>query len=158
MGQTSKVAHGELPDGASIRLTRRPKKSSSRAARPSRDLVWGSGRQNDPYAKIDRLIGELNRNVSQGNAYAAHALLRAILDHVPPMLGFRDFKALASNYPWSRTDRSYAIRLHAFKLQADDALHRQISPRNDLLAIDDLPPRVWVNTVLQECAAGPRPV
>jgi hypothetical protein len=42
-----------------------------------------------------------------------------------------------------------------FKLQADDALHRQISKRADRLGIDDLPPKVWVNTILQECADLP---
>jgi hypothetical protein len=44
-------------------------------------------------AKLVRLIGELNDNYSRGNAYAAHALLRAILDHIPPMLGCADFPA-----------------------------------------------------------------
>ncbi len=36
--------------------------------------------------KLARLITELNDNYSRGNAYAAHALLRAILDHIPPLL------------------------------------------------------------------------
>jgi hypothetical protein len=74
------------------------------------------------------------------------------------MPGYHDFKALANNHPWSRTDKNYAIRLYEFRFQADDVLHRPISSRNDLLEIDDLPPRIWVNTVLQECAVGPRPV
>jgi hypothetical protein len=104
-------------------------------------------------AKLTRLISELNDNYSRGNAYAAHALLRAILDHVPPMLGCPDFKAVANNHPWGRTDKNYARRLLDFKLQADDALHRQISPKPDLITMDDMPPRVWVNTVLQECAS-----
>jgi hypothetical protein len=43
---------------------------------------------------------------SRGNAYAAHALLRAILDHIPPLLGWADFKAAANNYSWSRSDES----------------------------------------------------
>jgi hypothetical protein len=47
----------------------------------------------------------LNDNYSRGNAYAAHALLRAILDHIPPLLGCADFKAAANNHSWSRTDR-----------------------------------------------------
>jgi hypothetical protein len=105
--------------------------------------------------KLIRLIAELNDNFSRGNAYAAHALLRAVLDHVPPLLACPDFKAAANNYPWGRTDRSYARRLLDFKLQADDALHRQISKRADRLGIDDLPPKVWVNTILQECADLP---
>jgi len=105
----------------------------------------------DP-GKLTRLVAELNDNYSRGNAYAAHALLRAILDHIPPLLGCADFKAAANNYPWSRTDRGYARRLLDFKLQADDALHRQISMRTAPLDIDDMPPKVWVNRILQECA------
>jgi hypothetical protein len=105
----------------------------------------------DP-GKLTRLAAELNDNYSRGNAYAAHALLRAILDHIPPLLGCADFKAAANNYSWSRTDRGYARRLQDFKLQADDALHRQISKRTDQLSIDDLPPKLWVNRILQECA------
>jgi hypothetical protein len=105
----------------------------------------------DP-GKLTRLIAELNDNYSRGNAYAAHALLRALLDHVPPLLGCADFKAAANTYPWSRTDRGYARRLLDFKLQADDALHRQISKMTDYLGIDDIPPKVWVNRILQECA------
>ena len=105
----------------------------------------------DP-GKLTRLVAELNDNYSRGNAYAAHALLRAVLDHIPPLLGCADFKAAANNYSWSRTDRGYARRLLDFKLQADDALHRQISKRTDQLGIDDMPPKVWVNRILQECA------
>lgn len=104
-------------------------------------------------AKLTRLISELNDNYSRRNAYAAHALLRALLDHIPPMLGCTDFKAAASSHSWSRTDRSYARKLADFKLQADDALHRQISFKTDLLGMDDMPPRVWVNRILQECAS-----
>lgn len=51
----------------------------------------------DP-GKLTRLLAELNDNYSRGNAYAAHALLRAILDHIPPLLGCADFKAAANNY------------------------------------------------------------
>jgi hypothetical protein len=105
----------------------------------------------DP-GKLTRLVAELNDAYSRGNAYAAHALLRAILDHIPPLLGCADFKAAANNYSWSRTDRGYARRLLDFKLQADDALHRQISKRTDQMGIDDMPPKIWVNRILQECA------
>lgn len=105
----------------------------------------------DP-GKLVRLVEELNDNYSRGNAYAAHALLRAVLDHIPPLLDRADFKAAASNYSWSRTDRGYARRLLDFKLQADDALHRQISRKTSQLGIDDMPPKVWVNRILQECA------
>jgi hypothetical protein len=55
--------------------------------------------------KLARLVAELNDNYSRGNAYAAHALLRALLDHIPPLLGCPDFKVPANNYPWAAPTR-----------------------------------------------------
>lgn len=102
--------------------------------------------------KLLQLIDELNDNYARENAYAAHALLRAILDHIPPILGSATFTEVANNYAWSRTDRGYVKRLLDFKLQGDDVLHRQISGKADLLGMDDLPPRAGLNRLLQECA------
>jgi hypothetical protein len=102
-------------------------------------------------SKLLRLIEELNDNYLRSNGHAAHALLRAILDHVPPLLGCADFATAVNNYRWSRTDKSYMRKLLDFKLQADDVLHRQISSKADLLSLDDMPPRAWVNRLLQEC-------
>ena len=82
-----------------------------------------------------------------------HALLRAILDHIPPLLGSADFAAAVNNYRWCRTDRVYMRRLLDFKLQADDVLHRQISANADLLSLEDVPPRAWVNRLLRECTS-----
>jgi hypothetical protein len=107
--------------------------------------------------KLAKLVAELNDNYSRGNAYAAHALLRALLDHIPPLLGCRNFEAAANNYPWGRADKSYAHRLCDFRLQADDALHRQISRRPDQLDLTDMPPKIWINTILQECADPQHP-
>ncbi len=104
-------------------------------------------------SKLLRLIGELNDNYARGNAYAVHALLRAILDHIPPLLGCASFAAVVNNYRWSRTRQGYMRKLLDFKLQADDVLHRQISTKADLLGLDDAPPRAWVNRLLQECAS-----
>ncbi len=103
-------------------------------------------------SKLLRLIGELNDNYARGNGYAVHALLRAILDHIPPLLGGASFTAAVNNYRWSRTDQGYMRKLLDFKLLADDVLHRQISTKADLLSLDDAPPRAWVNRLLQECA------
>jgi len=101
--------------------------------------------------KLVALLRELNDNYSRGNAYACHALLRAVLDHVPPMLGCTSFAAAVSNVSWSRTDRIYMKRLLDFRLQADDALHRQISAKRHDLVINDLPPAVWLRRLLAAC-------
>jgi hypothetical protein len=102
--------------------------------------------------KLLGLISELNDNYASKNTYASHALLRAVLDHVPPILGCTDFVAVANNFTWSRTDKRYIKRLADFRNQADDALHRQISPRPDVLEFDDMPTSVHVDRLLQECA------
>src|SRR5450755_793905 len=41
--------------------------------------------------KLFRLIDELNDSYVSGRAYSAHAMLRALLDHIPPILGCSDF-------------------------------------------------------------------
>lgn len=43
-------------------------------------------------------------------------------------------------------------KLADFRDQADDALHRQISGKTDLLGFDDMPASVYVDRLLQECA------
>jgi len=111
------------------------------------------GRDQFDYAKLLGLVKELNDSYRRGNSYASHALLRAILDHVPPMLGCADFRAVAGSTRWGRTDRAYVRKLLDFRLQANDVMHRQISRQPDLLGLDDMPPRSWVNRLLQECAA-----
>lgn len=94
------------------------------------------------------LLAELNDNYARGNLYACHALLRAILDHVPPAFGQRSFDAVVNNFGWTRTDKSYMKRLADFRLQADDALHRHISAKHDYLTMEDLPPRPWFRRLL----------
>ncbi len=102
--------------------------------------------------KLLRLIAELNDDYTSGRAYSAHAMLRALLDHVPPILGCSDFNAVANNYGWSLTDKRYMKRLVEFRVQADDVLHRQISKQADVLDIEDMPQRAAINILLQLCA------
>src|SRR6185437_10095205 len=102
--------------------------------------------------KFIALVDELNDNYASWHAYASHALLRAVLDHVPPILGCKDFTAVANNFAWGQSDKKYIKRLEDFRAQADDALHRQIRASADLLSLDDMPARAYVNRLLQECA------
>jgi hypothetical protein len=102
--------------------------------------------------KLLDLIDELNDNCARANTYAAHTLLRAILDHIPPILGFNGFAEVANSYQWSQTDKKYIKRLLEFKSQGDDALHRQISAKPSLLDFADMPPSIYVSRLLQECS------
>lgn len=103
-------------------------------------------------AKLIQLIKELNENHGSRNTYASHALLRAILDHIPPILGYKSFDEVANNYGWNRTDKQYMKRLNDFRAQGDDALHRPISEKLDLLRFEDLPSGASLNVLLRECA------
>lgn len=102
--------------------------------------------------KLLTLIDELNDNYAHRNTYGSHALLRGLLDHIPPILGQPHFDAVASSYRWPLTDKKYMKQLAAFRAQGDDALHRQISADADLLGFDDMPNSVCVDQLLLECA------
>jgi hypothetical protein len=116
------------------------------------DLKAGLSRSSWAGQKLLSLLEELNHNHAQGHPYATHALLRAVLDHIPPIFGYTSFNQVAESYPWGQTDNRYMRKLLAFKLQADDALHRQIGRRADRLDLEDLPQRRAVNRLLAECA------
>ena len=111
-----------------------------------------AGQSKFEVTKLLGLIDELNDNYARRNTYASHALLRAILDHIPPIFGYTRFREVANNHSWGQTDERYIKRLANFRDQADDALHRQISPRANLLDFDDMPASVCVDQLLQECA------
>jgi hypothetical protein len=102
--------------------------------------------------KLLSLIAELNDSYAHQNPHAAHAMLRAILDHVAPLFGVTDFARVADHQRWDTTDKSYMTQLASFKAHADDALHRQISRQKaQLLRIDDLPARRAANRLLEAC-------
>jgi hypothetical protein len=99
--------------------------------------------------KLLKLIEELNSNYAVGNAYASHALLRAILDHTPPAFSHRNFDEVANNHPWSRTDKAYLKNLRDFRNTADDVLHRQLRASADIITLHDMPPRAYVNAFVR---------
>ncbi|QUQ67932.1 hypothetical protein JJ691_56700 [Kutzneria sp. CA-103260] len=101
--------------------------------------------------KLIQLVKELNSNFRDDRWYSCHALLRAILDHTPPVFGCKTFDQVVSNHSWGRTDQKHLKRLQAFRNAADDVLHRQIRKSADVISLDDLPERAAVNAFLREC-------
>ncbi|RPF38585.1 hypothetical protein EDD92_8744 [Streptomyces sp. TLI_185] len=59
----------------------------------------------------------------------------------------------ASNFKWGKsnksTDRGYALKLRDARALGDDVLHRQIGKKPDLLDMEDLPHRRYLNRVLR---------
>lgn len=103
------------------------------------------------YKKLLKLISELNKNYLDSNVYSCLSIIRAITDHVPPLLGYATFEELANNYHGKKTDKDYMFRLLADRPISDDSLHRPISKSVDLIDMDNVPNKQFLNRLLQEC-------
>jgi len=102
--------------------------------------------------KLLQLMRELNACFADGHAYACHALVRAIIDHVPPILRCKTFEVAANNYAWpTDADRKYAKKLLEFKNQADDVMHRQIRTSRGVITMHDVPLSGYINALLRVC-------
>ncbi|MFH8753975.1 hypothetical protein ACH4GK_42695 [Streptomyces rimosus] len=99
--------------------------------------------------KLLALVRELNANHADQHPYACQMLLRAILDHIPPVFGQKSFQHVVAHGPWGRTEKVYMKQLTEFRASADDALHRQIGTRTSRFSIGDLPTRASVNALLE---------
>ncbi len=106
------------------------------------------------YKKLITLIEELNFNYLNKKTYSSCMILRAILDHIPPLLAKNDFYEAANNYSWGseKSSRQKAVKeLLTFRNTPDDVLHGQITNKSDIIDFSYLPNKFSVNTLLQEC-------
>jgi hypothetical protein len=91
-------------------------------------MLRGSQNPNFDCTKLIRLCEELNECAVRGNAYASMMLIRAILDHVPPIFGLSSFAQVASNY--SGNGSSFKKSMERLEKHArtisDRYLHSQI--------------------------------
>lgn len=103
------------------------------------------------YAKLISFLVSLNYLHQEGSAETSAILIRAILDHIPPLFGFKSFDEIVNNYPWTPSHKEYMKRLLDFKNEGDDMLHTQISNRRTHIQLNDLPAGIRINTLLEEC-------
>lgn len=104
------------------------------------------------YRKLVKLLRQLNDNYERGNEHGCSQLIKAVLNHIPPLLGVKTFQELANNYQWSSTShKEYAKHLNQWLAEAHDVTHTVISDRDDVFIRDDLPHRIYINTILEEC-------
>ncbi|MFJ4981492.1 hypothetical protein ACIP6X_40310 [Streptomyces coeruleorubidus] len=102
--------------------------------------------------KLIALCQELNDAFVVGSPHACAALIRAILDHIPPVFGHKDFRHVAAqhSFPVQRTDKAHAKNLADFKDIADDVMHRPIGFNVPVISMDDIPAPVRLNAILHE--------
>lgn len=116
-------------------------------------LLSKSGNGKFDVTKLLALIDELNDNYANENTYSCLALIRAILDHVPPIFGYKSFAEVASSYgsvTWTRTDKDHAKALRDSRGLGDDALHRMITKHVDALSMGDVPAPTRLRVLLRE--------
>ena len=78
-------------------------------------------------ARLIKLCEELNQNYAWKNYFAVGALLRTILDHVPPIFKKSNFEQVASDYSWGKSHKSLIMKLcESAKKIAHNLLHKQI--------------------------------
>lgn len=80
-------------------------------------------------SKLIRLCEELNSNYTARNYYSVAMLLRAILDHIPPIFGVQDFASVIGQHG-GRSFKDQMRKLEDFLRNiADQFLHQQIRRR-----------------------------
>ena len=77
--------------------------------------------------KLIRLCEEVNIASANGCYYATAILVRAIVDHVPPIFGFRTFHEVANNYNGSKSFKELIKKFETtLRHLADGYLHEQV--------------------------------
>lgn len=85
------------------------------------------------FCRLVQLLQELNAAYANSNHLSMALLVRAIIDHVPPIFGCDTFGQVANNYPGTRSFKKNMDHLNnALRNVADSYLHTHIRPKEDL--------------------------
>ncbi len=84
-------------------------------------------------SRLIRMCEEINSSFDESNFLSVCMLLRAILDHVPPVFGCNNFSEIANNYSGSKSFKESMKRLsESSRKIADMYLHVQIRSKESL--------------------------
>ncbi len=75
---------------------------------------------------------ELNDASKKGNPYSVILLVRAIIDHIPPIFGKKNFQEVANNYGSKSFQESMERLDKSLRKIADSGLHQQIRKKETL--------------------------
>jgi hypothetical protein len=102
-------------------------------------------------SRLVRLCEEINICFRHSCFHAVAFITRAILDHVPPVFGFKTFKEVANNYDGGRTFRGIASQLEDVSRKVSDALlHMPMSDSEIRPTLTQVDVRQQLDTVLGE--------
>lgn len=85
------------------------------------------------FTKLIKLCEEINFSFAKGCYLATGMLLRAILDHIPPIFGYESFAEIANNYGGSKSFKeSMTILETSSRKISDSYLHTSIRKKENL--------------------------
>jgi len=101
--------------------------------------------------KLIRLLRELNVAYSNDSHFATGILVRAVIDHVPPIFGFTTFPEVANNYKATKSFKTAMQRLNdSLRSLADSYLHVQIRRVESLPTANQVDFRAELDALLSE--------
>ncbi len=84
------------------------------------------------FSRLVALLQELNAANRASSLLSIAFLVRAVIDHVPPLFGQQDFSGVANNYPGSKSFKKSMLNLNAaLRNIADSYLHEHIRSREE---------------------------
>jgi hypothetical protein len=99
--------------------------------------------------RLTAMLRELNANYAAGHPYSCLVLCRAIIDHIPPIFGFKTFAQVVNMPGVGRSERRLLELLGDNRFTADHVLHHHISKKADIITLHDVPSRTGMNILVQ---------
>jgi len=102
------------------------------------------------FSRLIRICEEINSNYKQKNYIATSILLRVLIDHVPPLLGFKTFKEVASSYPGKSFKGTFLHLENGCRSISDGLMHQTIRRKESLPTINQVNYSADVDVLLGE--------
>lgn len=84
------------------------------------------------FSRLVRICEEINIANKNGCFITVGALIRILIDHVPPILGFDTFKMVASSYPGKSLKETFSHLENGSRKVSDGLIHQSIRKKESL--------------------------
>lgn len=91
------------------------------------------------FLRLIQICKEINTNANNGNYFALGALIRMLLDHIPPIFGFKTFKEVSANYHSGKSLKASLKNLeNSSRKISDGLLHQTIRHKETLPTLNQV--------------------
>ncbi|QIL88589.1 hypothetical protein GNX18_01495 [Microbulbifer sp. SH-1] len=101
-------------------------------------------------SRLIRICEEINSNYQNKNYIALGALQRILIDHIPPILGFRTFKEIASNYQGKSLKAVFQHLENGCRKISDNLIHQTIRKSESLPTYTQVNNSQYLDALLAE--------